>query len=194
MGSALKLREVVLMSVLAVVFGVVYMAFSHLGHLLHAIMGPLGYDIIYGVWFLASIVAAYIIQKPGVAFLAEVIAAGVEMLLGLGPSVLLSGIIQGAGAEAVLAMLRYQNFRLPALMLAGIGSGVASFVYGYFQSGLAVYSSQLLVIMFIVRIVSSAVLAGWLGKWIGDALAKTGALRGYALSKAKNKGPTDHAA
>lgn len=94
-----KLREVIVLSVLAVVFAVVYLLFLQLGNVL---FGLIGYDIIFGIWFIVSIIAAYIIRKPGAAFLSETVAATVEVLLGnaVGPQLILSGMIQGLGAEA----------------------------------------------------------------------------------------------
>ena len=62
-----KLREVVVLSVLAVVFGVVYLMFLQVGNVLVGMFGLIGYDLIFGIWFIVSIIAAYIIRKPGAA-------------------------------------------------------------------------------------------------------------------------------
>lgn len=63
-----KLREVIVLSVLAVVFAVVYLVFMQFGNVLYAMFGLIGYDLIFGIWFIVSIIAAYIIRKPGAAF------------------------------------------------------------------------------------------------------------------------------
>ena len=73
------------------------------------------------------------------------------------------------------------------LVLSGILAAVFSFVWGFYASGLLALSFGLLIAMFIVRVISGALLAGVLGKFISDALAKTGVLRGYALGKSNQK-------
>ncbi|WP_085507815.1 ECF transporter S component [Thalassobacillus devorans] len=180
-----KMREIVVMSVLSVVFAVVYLAFLPVGKLLVGFFGPIGYDLIFGIWFIVSIIAAYIIRKPGAAFLSETIAAIIEVMLGnaVGPMLIVSGMIQGLGAEAVFATTRYRLYNVWVLMGAGMGSALFSFVWGYFISGYAALATSYVTAMFIARMVSGAVIAGLLGKALSDALAKTGVLYNFALGK-----------
>ena len=187
MLKAWKLKEVVLMSVFAVVFGIVYLAFLHVGNIWSGFVGPIAYEWIFGVWFIVSIICMYIIRKPGAAVVSETIAAAIEVLLGnaVGPRLILSGIVQGLGAEAVFAATRYKVFNLWILMLAGMGSAIFSFVYGYFLGGFTVYSTGYVLFMLAVRLFSGALIAGVGGKWIADGLLATGTLRGYAISRSK---------
>lgn len=184
-----KLKEIVVMSVLSVVFAVVYLAFLPVGKVLVGFFGPIGYDFIFGIWFIVSVIAAYIIRKPGAAFLSETIAATVEMLLGnaVGPILILTGMIQGLGAEAGFALTRYRRYDVWTLMFAGMMAGVFSFAWGYFQSGYAALAGTYVLFMFITRIVSGALIAGVGGKVLSDALAKTGVLSSFALGKEKRK-------
>lgn len=181
-----NMREIVVMAVLSVVFAVVYLAFLPVGKILVGFFGPIGYDIIFGIWFIVSIITAYIIRKPGAAFLSETIAATVEVLLGnaVGPMLIMSGMIQGLGAEAAFAATRWRNYTTTVLMLAGMGSAVTSFVWGYFLGGFAALSPGYVTAMFIVRLISGALIAGLLGKSISDGLAQTGVLSRFALGKA----------
>ncbi|MFM1654388.1 ECF transporter S component [Brevibacillus sp. B_LB10_24] len=186
-----KLKEIVMMSVLSVVFAVIYLLFLQLGNVLTGFMGPMGYEVIFGIWFIVSVIAANIIRKPGAAVLAEVVASIVELLIGnaVGPRLILSGFIQGLGAELVFAASRYKRFGTPVLMAAGMGSAVTSFIWGYFISGFAALAPGYVAAMFAVRLVSGALLAGLLGKWICGALLKTGVLRGFAIASAeRNQG------
>jgi energy-coupling factor transport system permease protein len=107
-----KLREVIVLSVLAVVFAVVYLLFLQLGNVLFGLFGLIGYDMIFGIWFIVSIIAAYIIRKPGAAFLSETVAATIEVMIGnaVGPQLILSGMIQGLGAEEVFAATKWKNY------------------------------------------------------------------------------------
>ncbi|GAA0346689.1 ECF transporter S component [Bacillus carboniphilus] len=180
-----NMREIVVMAVLSVVFAVVYLAFLPVGKILVGFFGPIGYDLIFGIWFIVSIIAAYIIRKPGAAFLSETIAATVEVLIGnaVGPMLIVSGMIQGLGAEAVFAATRWRNYTTIILMLAGMGSAVTSFVWGYFLGGFAALSTGYVTAMFVARLISGALIAGLLGKSISDGLAKTGVLSRFALGK-----------
>lgn len=182
-----KLRDIIVLSSLSVVFAVVYLLFLQVGNVLTGFMGPMGYEVIFGIWFIVSIITAYIIRKPGVALLSETIAGTVEVLIGntVGPILIVSAMIQGLGAEAVFAAFRYRRYNLVVLMLAGIGAAVFSFIWGYFRSGFAALSVDLVLAMLIVRLISGALLAGLLGKWIADALASTGVLRSFPIAKTR---------
>jgi energy-coupling factor transport system permease protein len=184
-----KLREVIVLSVLSVVFAVVYLLFLQLGNVLFGMFGLIGYDLIFGIWFIVSIIAAYIIRKPGAAFLSETIAATIEVMIGnaVGPRLIVSGMIQGLGAEMVFASTKWKNYSTWVLILAGMGSSVFSFVWGYFISGFATLSPSYVTAMFFVRLVSGALLAGLLGKYLGDGLARTGALNSFPLGKELSK-------
>ncbi|AIY05556.1 hypothetical protein Plano_1591 [Planococcus sp. PAMC 21323] len=184
-----KLKEVVLMSLFAVVFGIVYLLFVHAANIWAAIIGPLAYEWMFGIWFIVSIICMYIIRKPGAAFLSETMAAAIEVLIGnaVGPRLILTGVVQGLGAEAAFALTGYKHFNILVLMLAGIGSAVFSFIYGYFVSGYAALDPSFVALMFTIRVLSGAIIAGIGGKYIGDALLATGSLRGYAIARS-NKG------
>ncbi len=187
--SRWRFKEIVVMSALAVVFGVVYLAFLPVGKVLVGFFGPIGYDLIFGIWFIVSIIAAYIIRKPGAAFMSETIAAMVEVLLGsaVGPMLILSGMVQGLGAESAFAMTRWKNYSTWVLMASGAGAAIFSFVYGYFLSGFAALSTPYVAGMFAARIISGALIAGLLGKALSDSLAQTGVLSSYALGKEHRK-------
>ncbi|SDB84492.1 energy-coupling factor transport system substrate-specific component [Pelagirhabdus alkalitolerans] len=187
--SKWTLKEVIVMAALSVVFGVIYLAFIPIGGILVGFMGPIGYEPIFGIWFIVSIIAAYIFQKPGAAFISETIAATIEVMLGnaLGPLIIVVGIIQGIGAEAVFAATRWKNYSLWVLMLAGMGSAVTSFIWGMFQNGYIAFAPSYILAMFVIRLISGALIGGWLGKVISDALAKTGVLASFALGKQYKK-------
>lgn len=129
-----KLKEIVLMSLFGVVFGIVYLLFIHLGNIWAGLIGPIAYEWMFGIWFIVSIICMHIIRKPGAALIPETMAAIIEVMLGnaVGPRLILSGIVQGLGAEAAFAVTRYRHFNIFVFMLAGIGAAVFSFIYGYF--------------------------------------------------------------
>ncbi|WP_164214376.1 ECF transporter S component [Virgibacillus sp. YIM 98842] len=194
MTNQWKLKEIVLMAVLGVVFGIIYLGFFLIGQGFRNVLAPFGlgqfgYEIIFGIWFIVSIIAAYIIRKPGVAFTSELIAGVVQVLLGTtaGPQLILSAAIQGAGAELAFALTRWKDYRLRILVFAGMGAAIFSFVWNLYSAGNIALAPWLLTSMLVVRLISGALLAGVLGKWMSDQLAKTGVLRGYALGKERRK-------
>lgn len=184
-----KMREVVVMAVLSVVFAVIYLLFFQVGIFLTGFMGPMGYEVIFGIWFIVSIIAANIIRKPGAAVLSETIAAFIEVLIGnlTGPRLIISGFIQGLGAEVAFAATKWKNYSTWVLMTSGMSAGLFSFVWGYFISGFSALSPWYVAAMLAVRLISGAVLAGLLGKWVSEALAVTGALQGFALGRERKK-------
>ena len=123
-----KLHEVIFVAMLCIVFGVVYLAGVYLASFLSTVLTPFGLaplanEIVFGVWFMASTLAAYILQKPGVAIVSEVLAALIEVLMGnmYGPMVIVAGIIQGAGGEIVFAGWKYKRFDALTMNLAAAG-------------------------------------------------------------------------
>lgn len=174
-------REIVLIAAVSVACGALYIGWAPLYYAARAVH-PAGGEAVYGAWFVASILAGYIVQKPGAALAAELAGAAAEFLFGSpwSLSVLVYGFLQGAGAEAVLAAFRYRRFDLLSLGLAGAGAAAASLVgdaaYGYLD-----LERLSLAAVIVVRLVSGALLAGALGKAIVDGLARAGVLDAYAV-------------
>lgn len=75
-----------------------------------------------GPWLLAGVVGGLVVRRPGAALFCEVVAALVSMLPGTawGATVLVSGILQGLGAELAFALLGYRLFGVGAAALAGV--------------------------------------------------------------------------
>ena len=73
-----------------------------------------------------AVLGMLIIRKPGAALFCEAVAATGELIMGsqYGTTVLISGILQGLGAELVFAAFRYKKFNLPVALLAGAGAGL----------------------------------------------------------------------
>ncbi len=75
-----------------------------------------------GPWLLAGVVGGLVVRRPGAALFCEVVAALVSMLPGTewGATVLVSGVLQGLGAELAFALLGYRFFGVGAAALAGV--------------------------------------------------------------------------
>ncbi|MEO1249786.1 MAG: ECF transporter S component, partial [Pseudomonadota bacterium] len=127
-SNAWTLRETITVVVIGAVFAALYLGWVQVWLLLQAVFGTLTMDVVMGFWFIASVVAAAIIRKPGVAFAAEFLAAALQILMGspAGLILLLTGAVQGAGAELVFAVTRWKDYRLGVLMASGVGAAVFS--------------------------------------------------------------------
>ena len=88
-------------------------------------------------WLMASVVGGLVIRRPGAALFAEMIAASVEALIGSswGAATLVSGLLQGLGAEIGFAILAYGSFGLGAAMLSGALAAPMEAVYGGSPTG-----------------------------------------------------------
>jgi energy-coupling factor transport system substrate-specific component len=183
--SVWTLRETLIVAVLGAVFGVLYLGWVQVWLVLQAIFGPVTMDVVMGFWFIVSIIAAAIIRKPGVALVSEVMAAAVQVLIGspAGLVLLLTGLVQGAGAEVVFAATRWRRYSLPVLMASGMGAAVFSFVYTWFRFDYGSLAPGLLAAMFVLRLASGALLGGLLGHVIVRALYRTGVLAGLAIDR-----------
>lgn len=182
---AWTLKEIVVLSALGVAFAPLYMAWIQVWALATGLLGPIGLDVVFGFWFIVSIICAYIFRKPGAALFSEWIAAVVQIPLGSpsGAWLILTGLVQGLGAEAAFFATRYRRFDLPVLVAAGVGAAVFSFAYNWVRFGYGQLAPGLLLAMLALRVLSGAVLAGLLGKVIADGLAATGVLTSFPLGR-----------
>ena len=152
-----------------------------------------------GPWFLAGVVGGLVVRRPGAALFCEVVAALVSMLPGTewGATVLVSGILQGLGAELAFALLAYKSFGLGAAMFAGVLSAPLEWVFevvkfpeawadlpvlSVFAGGGGWYAEWDLADKLVylgAMAVSGAVLAGLVGWLLVRALARAGALSAF---------------
>ena len=179
--------DIVVASVLGVASGFVFVAWN-VGYqwpsdvIQVALPGLQG--LVSGPWFLAAVVGGLVIRKPGAARYTELLAATVSMLVGnqWGATTLISGLVQGLGAEIVFALFLYGSGRVHVAILAGAAAGAAGAL-----NDLVVYyagvDSAFAVTYVISTAVSGAVIAGALGWLLVKALAKTGALDRFAVGR-----------
>jgi energy-coupling factor transport system substrate-specific component len=173
-----RTRDIVVTAVIGVAFGVFFLLANVLWQGLAA-LGPFQ-NVFYAIWLLPAIVAPLIIRKPGAAFFAEVVAAGLSALLGSiwGVDTLMSGIMQGAAAEAVFALNRYRSYSAVTLGAAGLAAALAAFVHDwyFYYSALA---PDVLLVMAVLMALSGALLLPALAIALVRALRTTGVLDGF---------------
>ena len=189
-----------MMAILGVLFAVVYMAVFYGGTAISVALTPLGlsafgFELIYGVWFMAATIAAYIIRKPlsdppaiiirkpGAALITEVLASAIELLMGNsgGATVVLTGLIQGVGCELGFAVFRYRKYNLLSMALSGVFAAVCIFCYELYYLSYYLLAPTMLAAQLAVRFASAVVFSGVIAKLACDGLARTGVLRSYAV-------------
>ena len=140
-----------------------------------------------GPWFLAGVVGGLVVRRPGAALFCEVVAALVSMLPGTewGATVLISGVLQGLGAELVFAIFGYKVFSVGVAALAGALSAPLPWAFEVMSlpaGGGGWYAEWVLrdkVVYLGALVVSGAVLAGIVGWLLVRALARAGALSAF---------------
>jgi energy-coupling factor transport system substrate-specific component len=68
-------------------------------------------------------------------------------------------------------------------MAAGVGAAVFSFVYTWIRFDYGALAPGLILAMFILRCLSGALLGGWAGHLVTQALYRTGVLSGLGIDR-----------
>ena len=182
--------DIVVTAAIAVAFGVVFWAWNALwaatGPAFAAV--PPAQNILYGTWLAAGVVAGLVVQKPGAALFAELVAASVSLILGSqwGLDAALSGLFQGAGAELGFALFRYRRFDLFAAALAAALAAVGAWIHDtpLYYAELALVD-QLVIGAFML--VSAVIIAGIGSAWLVRALVQTGVLAQFPSGRTQQR-------
>jgi len=185
-----RVVDIVVAAVLGVATGLIFWAWNTVGYAwfeaADALTPGLG-GIAVGIWLIGGVIGGLVIRKPGAALVVEVVAAIISMLIGnvWGVSTVLSGIVQGLGAELIFALFLYRRFTLPVAMLAGVGAGAAAWIFEMFYGSSPNFlkSFEFNAIYLGTLAVSGALLAGLVGWLLVRALAATGALSRFAAGR-----------
>ena len=176
-----RIVDIVVGAVLGVAVGLIFFAWNFAGDWAGDTLSRLIYPplkgLMGGMWLLGGVLGGLIIRKPGAALYVELVAAMVSALIGnqWGMSVLVSGVIQGAGAELVFLVFLYRVWKLPIAMLAGAAAGACEWAYEIFVWWVG-YGWDYKIPYLVFLVISGAVLAGILGWLIQQGLARTGVL------------------
>jgi energy-coupling factor transport system permease protein len=181
-----RIVDIVVAAVVAVAFGAAFLAWNALAVATVPAFAflPPAQAILNGLWLLPAVLVGLIVRRPGAAFFGGFVSAVVSVLLGsvYGADALISGAIQGAGAELGFAIGLYRRWTLPVAALAGAISGLFATVHDvivYYpdaDAGVwAIYAAA--------SVLSGAIVAGG-GAWLLlRALVATGVLRDFAAGR-----------
>ncbi|TFC53140.1 hypothetical protein E3T26_14210 [Cryobacterium sp. TMT1-21] len=183
-----RVVDIVIASVIGVASGLIFIVWNQAYNPLSGLLTPLlpGLQaLLGGGWLFAGVLGGLIIRKPGAALYTELLAAVVSTLVGgtaWGATILVSGAVQGLGAELVFALFFYANYRLYVALLAGAGAGLALAVNDLllWYPGSA---APFITIYALSAVVSGIVVAGLLSWLAMRGLARTGALSRFAAGR-----------
>ncbi|MBM0238711.1 ECF transporter S component [Micromonospora sp. ATA32] len=179
--------DIVVASVIAVAFGVIFWAWGLVWSATEAAFAffPPAQSLIYGVWLVPAVLGGLVIRKPGAALYCETVAAIVSALLGSqwASIVILQGVMQGLGAELAFAAFRYRSFRLPTALLAGALTGVGAALFDFVYWNKTYDLTSYRIPYALLTVVSATVIAG-AGAWaLTRALANTGVLDRFPAAR-----------
>ncbi|OAN33087.1 ECF transporter S component [Microbacterium sp. H83] len=182
-----RVVDIVVASVIAVACAMIFLLWNVGYEVPSSILKPLlpgVQGLLAGPWLIAGVLGALIIRKPGAALYTELVAAVISALVGnaWGPLTIVSGVVQGLGAEIVFLLFLYGVWRLPVAMLAGAGAGLACGINDrilWYAGADTLFTS----VYIASTTISGAIIAG-LGAWlIARGLAATGALSRFAAGR-----------
>jgi energy-coupling factor transport system substrate-specific component len=183
-----RTRDFIVAAALAVPLGLVWSYAYGFLWLAARNINPLLGDVMDGFYVVGGVLVGYVIRKPGSALLGEMLAALIEIpFTGFGVVVLWLGLLQGLGVEVVFLGTRYRRFDLPIMLLAGaMGALFAVIGYSYPTEGWLALPVGLQLLRLALKLIGGALLAGLVGKLLGDALARTGVLSNYPIGRGKD--------
>lgn len=184
--SGWRTVDIVVAAVVAVAFGVVFVAWNALWAATEPLFAafPPAQAILYGVWLLPGVLVGLIVRRPGAAFFGGLVAAAVSAIIGSqwGADALVSGAVQGGGAELGFAIGLYRWWTLPAAILAGalagVGAAVHDVVVYYAATGPEFW------LAYTAATVLSGAAAAGIGAWaLLRALVASGVLHEFAAGR-----------
>ncbi len=183
--KSIKIFEIVLTLVLAVALGVAFWGWTFVYELAKPFLKIFALNYLAaGLWILASIFIAQIIQKPGIAIIASIMAAFVEGLLThWGPISMLWGFVQGLGAEIIFFIFAYRKWDLNIMLLASGLATCFSYLLDYFFYDYKSMHIGINVIQLISYIISSFFFAGYLSNILTKRLLRLGLLDQFLIAQ-----------
>lgn len=178
-----RTRDIVVAAVIGAAFGVVFWIWGLIWYgpleVLSAFALPVR-DLGYAVWLVPAVLAPLVIRKRGAALFAELVAAGVSVLLGSPWSIdaLFSALVQGGAAELVFAFTLYRVWTFPVLAAAAVSSAAAAWIHDW-----ALYYASVDPLVQIVRgvfmAISAVVIVAGGSIALHRALKQAGVLEGF---------------
>ena len=159
----LHVRDIILIALIAIIFGFIYLASDGLYNVLTALLTPVGYgmlanDIMMGIWCMAGPLAGFLVRLPG----AEQ----------WGAVNLISGAVQGLGSELGFTFTSYRRYNWFTLFLSATTTTIVTYLYDFIKNGYSYFSTFNMIFYFVVRWLSMLLFTCVLVKLIINLLVK----------------------
>ncbi|UQS84412.1 ECF transporter S component [Apilactobacillus apisilvae] len=184
MHSNWNLRNIILLTLISIICGIIFFATGFLYNAITILLTPMGLapmanDLLIGLWIMAAPLATLIFKVPGASILSEILGSVVEMFIGgqWGASTLISGAIQGTASELGFTVTGYKNYNWIGIISTTITTTIITFGWDWFKNGYNAYSFNLLILLFITRLLSVFVFGGILSKLISNMLEKSNVIK-----------------
>lgn len=186
MNKKLKLKEIVVMALLSALIGVVFTFLDSIYQPLTTIAGPVGGDIIYGIYIISALISMYIIRKPGAGLIGSLFTGMVNLLMGspYGIHIIVASLLQGVGVELGVAIFKYKKYSFIPMSIASILACLLVTLRDYFIFGFALYG-KLMALMIMVRLLSAVILGAGFTIALLKGLKVTGVLNGFNINTGK---------
>jgi len=185
-GLGWRTVDILVAAVVSGAFGVVFVAWNALWAFATPLFValPPAQAILYGVWLLPGVLVALIVRRPGAALFAGIVSASVSAFIGSqwGGDAILSGLLQGGGAELAFALGAYRRWTLPWAVLAGVLAGLGAAIHDVIVY-YATLGSGFWTIYAAGTMLSGALIAGIGGWLLVRALTATGVLAPFEAGR-----------
>ncbi|MCG3413257.1 ECF transporter S component [Staphylococcus massiliensis] len=187
MKKGLKLSDILVTIIIAVIFAIIY----NLWWMVYEVSKVTGLhieELTYGVWFMAAVVAYLIIPKPGIALLAEFAAgAGETIVMGkFDIATLVVAFLQGLASEIIFAIFKYSSRTVMVSILAGVAAALINLPVDFFYGYLAEVKSWNWILLIGFRLISGALVAGLLSWLLVKLLDETGVTKLFRPASQKD--------
>jgi energy-coupling factor transport system permease protein len=178
-------RDILIVAVTSLVFGFFLIGSTYLYYAV-AVLGPIVYWALNGLWLVPPIFMAYVIRRPGSALLTSLISCLLLIpFTPYGVASLFSGSLFGVLTELSLFLFtRYRAFGWIRLALVGILCGVLLLAITGASFGVFVLAPGVMISVFLSTLVG-CVLCALLARALADALARAGVFAGTGLRSGK---------
>ena len=179
-------RDILVTAAIAAALTIVLTGANYLMAPLHA-LGPAAAWAITGVWVIPGVLTAYVVRRPGAAFVSQLLAGIMQAPFSpFGWMTVIRALVTGIPSEAIFLATRYRNYRLPLLLVVAGVANVVHLAVGYVPHGYFNLPPGVQIATWVITLVSGVV-AGGLAKGLADAIAKTGVLDSFAIGQERQE-------
>ncbi|MHA8138198.1 ECF transporter S component [Lactobacillaceae bacterium Scapto_B20] len=184
MKSKWNLKTIILMTLTALICGVIFWLINFLYNFCTAILTPIGLapmanDITQGPWILAGTLIGCLFRMPGSALFGQILSATVEMFIGDAGGVMdvVSGVFDGVGTELGFLVTGYKSYGQVTMLITCLFTTITTFAYSWLFNGYSTLAFGLLSVLFAVRFLSIFLVGDLLTIGIIKLLDRSGALK-----------------